>query len=131
MLIIFIIYVQSRPQKPKECCMASLIFYYLQRLCHYAFSVFTSGWFLQTFMWRYTQIRCSDSGNLSVWPKSELNQSGFDPGFCCSKGSCFSLKAALRVCSVTMCCFKDSLAARNREGCLKEMSSSSRGTFNP
>lgn len=76
MLIIFIIYVQSRPQKPKECCMASLRFYYLQRLCHYAISVFTSGWFLQTLMWRYTQIRCSDSGNLSVWP--ELNQSPQD-----------------------------------------------------
>lgn len=136
MLIIFIIYVQSRPQKPKECCMASLKFYYLQRFCHYVISVFTSWWFLQTFMWRYTQIRCSDTGNPNVWPKSELNhltpprdlsQAFVVQKLLVSHWSQCSEFAVLPCAAVKIVWLPET----GKDVCVKEISSRSTGTFNP
>lgn len=94
-----------------------LLFTEILPLCNFSFH------FLMVFADLYvkmdTQIRCSDSGNLNFWLKSELNQ--FTPprdlmlALYCSKAF-FSLRPMFRACSVTMCRCKDSLVARNREG---------------
>lgn len=136
MLIIFTIYVQSWPQKPKECCKASLKFYYLQRLCHYVFSVFTSWWFLWAFMWRYTQIRFSDRGNQNVWPKSELNQFSSPQDLIqafvvqkllVSHWSQHSEFAVLPCAALKIVWLPET----GKDVCVKEISSRSRRTFNP
>lgn len=126
MLIIFILYVQSQPQKPKECCMADLKFYYLQRFCHYVISVFTS---LDGY-WRHLHEDICTDKILREWKTESLAQvrtisvyttSRFDPGFVLLKSLLVSrLKSVFTVCSVTMCCFKDNLVARNSEVCLHE-----------
>lgn len=138
MLIIFILYVQSQPQKPKECSMAGLKFYYLQRFCHFSFLL--SWWLLKTFNIRiyiYIQIRPSDSGKLKVWLKSELYQ--FTPPkdviqvLCCSKTFLFftwsqcSLFATLPCAALKIIWLPDTV----KYACMKERSSRSRGTLKP
>lgn len=124
-LVIFIIYVQSWPQKPKRMLYGKLdilLFTEILPLCNLSFHLLMV--FADLCGKMYTQIRCSDSGNLNIWLKSEQNQftppQGLIQALRCSRGSCCSLKPGFRVCSATMCCCKDSLVARNREGCLRE-----------